>query len=61
MPHLKKLGGKARLAGTEEGCPTVVVASGRERLPCPWIYFWCFCLSGSEVKLQVEGDQVLLS
>ena len=34
MPHLKKLGEKVRLAGTEEGCPTVVVASGRERRPC---------------------------
>lgn len=25
MPYLKKLGKKVRLAGIEEGCPTVVV------------------------------------
>ena len=55
MPHLKKLGKKAKLAGLEEGCPTVAVASGRGRLSCPWIYFWCFHLSESKVKLQGEG------
>ena len=50
MPHLKKLGKKAKLAGLEEGCPTVAVASGRGRLSCPWIH-----LSESKVKLQGEG------